>query len=681
MRHLLFGNLGYDALPFYSAIATGAASVVVLGALAVLGFVTWIKGWKSLWIDWLTSVDHKRIGIMYVVVSFVMLARAVVEAAVMRSQQAVAYNNPGFIPPEHFAQLFTTHGTIMIFFMAMPFLIGIYNFAMPLQIGARDVSFPAMNSISLGLTSAGAVLMMISLCIGKFSTGGWTGYPPYTELSFSPGVGVDYWIWALTLSSIGNTMTGINFAVTIYKKRAPGMTLFRMPLFAWTALCISILMIFAMPPLTVATLMLAMDRYLGMHFFTNELGGNMMNYINMFWLFGHPEVYILILPAFGVYSETIATFSNKRLYGYTSLVWATISIAVLSFTVWLHHFFTMGQDGNVNAIFGIATMLIAIPTGVKVYDWLLTMVRGRIRISVPMLYACAFMVLFVVGGATGVMLANPGFDYQVHNTLFLVAHFHNMLIPGLLFGMLSAYHYWFPKAFGFRLHEGWGRIIFGCWVGGFILAFMPLYIVGALGMPRRSQEFFEAVYRPYLWVALCGALLVLCALASMVIQLWTSIRDRQSLAVPAGDPWNGRTLEWSIAAPPPEYNFALIPQIDSVDAFHQAKKQHTAWRAPEHYYDIELPSNTPVGFVCCVASGVFGFALTWHVWWAVLLGAGVFFGAIITRSFNRDTFRIIPAAEIRETEERWLLTLRESPAIANDAMFTTANRGLVREPV
>jgi len=681
LRHFLFGELGYNALPFYSAIATVAASVVVLGAVAVVVFITWLKGWKSLWTDWLTSVDHKRIGIMYVVVSLVMLARAVVEAMVMRSQQAVAYNNPGFIPPEHFAQLFTTHGTIMIFFMAMPFLIGIYNFAMPLQIGARDVSFPAMNSISLGLTSAGAVLMMISLCIGKFSTGGWTGYPPYTELSFSPGVGVDYWIWALTLSSLGNTMTGINFAVTIYKKRAPGMTLFRMPLFAWTALCISILMIFAMPPLTIATLMLAMDRYLDMHFFTNELGGNMMNYINMFWLFGHPEVYILILPAFGVYSETIATFSNKKLYGYTSLVWATISIAVLSFTVWLHHFFTMGQDGNVNAVFGIATMLIAIPTGVKVYDWLLTMVRGRIRLGVPMLYACAFMVLFVVGGATGVMLANPGFDYQVHNTLFLVAHFHNMLIPGLLFGMLSAYHYWFPKAFGFRLHEGWGRIVFGCWVGGFILAFMPLYIVGALGMPRRSQEFFEAVYRPYLWVALCGALLVLCALAGMVVQLWTSIRDRRMLSVFAGDPWNGRTLEWSVSAPPPEYNFALIPQIDSVDAFNEAKKHRSAWRAPDHYFDIELPSNTPVGFVCCVASDVLGFALTWHIWWAVVLGAAVFFGAIILRSFNRDTVHIIPASEVRETEERWLLTLRETPAISNDAMFTTANRGLVKEPV
>ncbi|WP_456316336.1 cbb3-type cytochrome c oxidase subunit I [Swaminathania salitolerans] len=677
----MFGELGYNALPFYSAIATVAASVVVLGAVVVVGSITWLRGWRALWSEWLTSVDHKRIGIMYVVVSFVMLARAVIEACVMRSQQAVAYDSPGFIPPEHFAQLFTTHGTIMIFFMAMPFLIGIYNFAMPLQLGARDVSFPVMNSISLGLTSAGAVLMMISLCLGKFSTGGWTGYPPYTELSFSPGVGVDYWIWALTLSSLGNTMTGINFAVTIYKKRAPGMTLFRMPLFCWTALCISILMIFAMPPLTVATLMLAMDRYLDMHFFTNALGGNMMNYVNMFWLFGHPEVYILILPAFGVYSETIATFSNKRLYGYTSLVWATVSIAVLSFTVWLHHFFTMGQDGSVNAVFGIATMLIAIPTGVKVYDWLLTMFRGRIRLSVPMLYASAFMILFVVGGATGVMLANPGFDYQVHNTLFLVAHFHNMLIPGLLFGMLSAYHYWFPKAFGFRLNEVWGRIIFACWTGGFLLAFMPLYIVGALGMPRRSQEFFEAVYQPYMYVALAGAALVFCALASMAIQLWTSIRNRDSLRVFAGDPWNGRTLEWSIAAPPPEYNFARIPKVDSVDAFYQAKQQRTAWRAPDEYFDIPLPANSPVGFLCCVSGGAFGFALTWHIWWAVVVSALVFFGSIVLRSFNRDTMRIVPSGEVQETEENWLLALSETPPVANEAMFTTANRGLVREPV
>lgn len=385
-------------------------------------------------------------------------------------------------------------------------------------------------------------------------------------MQFSPDVGVDYWIWALTLSSIGNTMTGINFAVTIYKKRAPGMYLFRMPLFSWTALCVSILVIFAMPPLTVATLMLALDRYTDMHFFTNGQGGNMMNYINMFWLFGHPEVYILILPAFGVYSETIATFSSKTLYGYTSLVWASVSIAVLSFTVWVHHFFTMGQSGNINAVFGIATMLIAIPTGVKIYDWMLTMYRGRIRMSGPMLYASAFMILFAVGGGAGVLMANPGFDYQVHNTLFLVAHFHNMLIPGLLFGMLSGYHYWFPKAFGFRLNEKWGRAVFWFWSIGFVFAFMPLYALGMLGMPRRSQEYFEPTYLPYTIVAMIGALLITGALICMVIQLVVSIRERHATNVFVGDPWDGRTLEWSVSAPP--QNIISRPFQKSMIAMH-----------------------------------------------------------------------------------------------------------------
>ncbi|EHH67854.1 cbb3-type cytochrome c oxidase subunit I [Gluconobacter morbifer] len=680
MTSLLLGKLGFSAFPFYSAIATFAASMVVLGTIGVAGFITWLRGWKTFWTNWLTSVDHKRIGIMYVVLSLVMLLRGAIEAILMRAQQAVAYQSAGFLPPEHFAQLFTTHGTIMIFFMGMPFLIGLYNFVLPLQLGARDVSYPVMNAVSLAFTAAGAVLLMVSLCIGKFSTGGWSGYPPYTELTYSPDVGVDYWIWAVTLSSIGNTMTGINFAVTIYKKRAPGMLLFRMPLFCWTGLCISILMIFAMPPLTVATLMLALDRYMDMHFFTNTGGGNMMNYVNMFWLFGHPEVYILILPAFGVYSETIATFSSKTLYGYTSLVWASMCIAVLSFTVWLHHFFTMGQSGNVNAVFGIATLLIAIPTGVKVYDWILTMFRGQVRLTVPMLYACAFMILFTIGGSTGVMLANPGFDYQAHNTLFLVAHFHNMLIPGLLFGMLGGYHYWFPKAFGFRLHEGWGRAAFGFWVSGFVFAFMPLYALGVLGMPRRSQEYFEGAYLPYTIVALFGGLLIGAALLSMMVQLWISIRHRDELNVYAGDPWDGRTLEWSISAPPPEYNFAILPQVHSRDAFFAAKMDGTAWQAPETYHPIEIPTNTPLGPICCMSMAATGFALTWHIWWLALLGLMVFVAAIIIRSFNKHTTRILNAEEVSRIETRWLNAVRSTPSVTADQELTLHNHGLVRGP-
>jgi cytochrome o ubiquinol oxidase subunit 1 len=673
--YLLFGRLSYGALPFYSTIAAVAASIVVAAAIGVPILVTWLGQWRYLWSEWLTSVDHKRIGVMYIVLSLVMLTRAVIEAVLMRLQQAMAVDAPGYLPPEHFAQLFTTHGTIMIFFMAMPFLIGMINFVMPLQIGARDVSFPLLNSISLWLTVGGAGLMMVALVLGKFSTGGWSGYPPYTEAAFNPGVGPDYWIWAVTLSSIGTTMTGINFAVTIYKRRAPGMRLLRMPLFCWTALCTSILMIFAMPPLTVATGMLALDRYLDMHFFTNDLGGNMMNFANLFWLFGHPEVYILILPAFGVYSEVIATFSAKVLYGYKSLVYATMSIGVLSFTVWLHHFFTMGQSSNINAAFGIATMLIGIPTGVKIYDWILTMFRGRVRFSVPMLYALAFILLFTIGGLSGVLLANPAIDYQVHNTLFLVAHFHNMLIPGLLFGMLAGYHYWFPKAFGFRLDEYWGRISFALWVAGFILAFMPLYALGLLGVPRRTVEFFDAAYLPYTLVAALGAVLILGALGGLFVQLWLSIRRRDNARVFAGDPWNGRTLEWASSCPPPEYNFAVLPTVHERDAFFAMKTRGQAYSAPDEYEDIVMPRNSAIGVVIGIAASATGFALTWHIWWLAIVGFLAVWGAVVARSFVRHTTRVISAAEVRRTQERWLEAVSQAPCISRDDEFTPCNRG------
>ncbi len=674
--YLLFGNLSYDALPFYSGIATAAASIVVAGAIGVPALITWFGKWRYLWTGWLTSVDHKRIGIMYIVIAFVMMSRAVVEAGMIRLQQAVALDSAGYLPPDHFAQLFTTHGTIMIFFMAMPFLTGMINYVVPLQIGARDVSFPVMNSISLALTAGGAGLMMVSLVIGRFSTGGWSGYPPYTEATFNPGAGPDYWIWAVTLGTIASTMTGINFAVTIYKRRAAGMTLFRMPMFCWTALTTSVLMIFAMPPLTVATALLAADRYLGMHFFTNALGGNMMNFANLFWLFGHPEVYILILPAFGVYSQVIANFSAKALYGYHSLVYATLAIGVVSFMVWLHHFFTMGQSASLNAAFGIATMIVGIPTGVKIYDWLLTMFRGRIRFSVPMLYALAFLVLFPIGGLTGILLANPAIDYQVHNTLFLVAHFHNMLIPGVLFGMLAGYHYWFPKAFGFRLDERWGRISFVLWVAGFVLAFMPLYALGLLGMPRRTASFFDPVYLPYTLVAVFGAALILAAVGSLLVQLWVSVRRREETRVFAGDPWNGRTLEWGTSAPPPEYNFAILPTVHERDPFLAAKCRGEAYVPPQAYKDIEMPRNSATGVVIGVAGAAAGFGLVWHIWWLAVVGVLAIWGAVIARSFVRDRVRVIPAEDVKQTEERWLRALAAATRVARDEEVSQANEGL-----
>lgn len=670
------GKLSLSAFPTDSAVAMGAALIAIFGALGAAGYITWRHRWRYLWREWFTSVDHKRIGIMYVVLALVMLARALIEALVMRLQQADAINQPGFISAEHFGQLFSTHGSIMIFFMAMPFLTGIINYVMPLQIGARDVAFPVLNSISLALTAAGAALVMISLVLAPFSTGGWSGYAPFTELRFSPGVGVDYWIWAVTLGSIGSTLTGINFAVTIYKKRAPGMHLFRMPLFCWTALCTSILMIFAMPALTVATALLALDRYLGMHFFTSDGGGNMMVYANLFWLFGHPEVYIVVLPSFGVFSELFSTFSAKKLYGYTSLVIATMAIAVLSFTVWLHHFFTMGQSANINAVFGIATMLIGIPTGVKVYDWILTMFRGRVRFTTPLLWGLAFLVTFVIGGLTGILLAIPPVDFLVHNTTFLVAHFHNMLIPGTLFGMIAAYQFWFPKAFGFRLEERWGRVAFGCWVIGFYLAFMPLYVLGLEGMPRRSAEVFNEAFRPWLLVAAGGAVLIVMGLAALVMQLAVSIRHRARNRVMVGDPWDGRSLEWATSSPPPDYNFAQIPVVGGRDPFWRAKQSGIAYAALDRYADIHLPENSAIGPLLGGLGLAAAFGLVWHIPWLVMIGVFGALGAVIAWTFIPRPGRAIGADEVERTETRWHAAMVSATPVSRERECDPCNDGL-----
>jgi cytochrome o ubiquinol oxidase subunit 1 len=684
----LVGRLGLHSLPFYDllqdptpanlvngGIAGFAACVAVGGAVGVVALLTYCHRWRWLWSEWLTSTDHKKIGIMYVILALVMLTRAILEAILMRAQQAWGLGG-GFLSPDHMAQLFSTHGTIMIFFMVMPFLTGLINYVMPLQIGARDVSFPALNSISLGLTAAGAALVMASLVFGQFSTGGWFGYPPYTEASFTPGVGPDYWIWSLSLAGLASTLTGINFAVTIYKERAPGMTLFRMPLFCWAALCTAILMIFAMPPLTVATGQLALDRYLDFHFFSNDLGGNQMMFANLFWLFGHPEVYILIIPAFGVYSEVVSTFSGKALFGYKSMVFAIMCIALLSYTVWLHHFFTMGQGADVNAVFGIASMLIGIPTGVKIYDWMWTLFRGRIRFTTPMIYAVGFIVLFVIGGMTGILLANPAVDYQVHNTVFLVAHFHNVAVPGVLFGMLAGYHYWFPKAFGFRLHEGWGRFSAVCWLLGFMVAFFPLYALGLMGLPRRTVAYAQPVYQPLEMVAFGGSLLLGIAFCALLVQLYVSIRHRDENRVPAGDPWDGRSLEWACASPPPEYNFPAIPIVSDRDAFTAAKALGTAYRAPATYADIVLPRNAAIGPVLGGLGFALAFGLVWHVWWLVIAATLGVFAAVIVRGFARDLVRTLPSAAVAATHARWLAGVRATGPVTRAVETRPANRGL-----
>lgn len=648
----MLGKLSIDSLPLYSAIAFGGAMTEVVAGIVVIGIVLWLGKARYLWTEWLTSVDHKRIGIMYVVLALVMLLRGFADAIMMRAQQAIAANNEGYLPPEHFDQVFSSHGTIMIFFMAMPFLTGLINFVVPQQIGARDVAFPFLNSVSLWLTASGAGLVLVSLVIGKFSTAGWTGYPPYSGIEYSPGVGVDYWLWAVIVSGVGTTLTGINFLVTVFKCRAPGMTMMRMPLFTWTALITSLLMVFAFPGITVVGALLGFDRYLGMHFFTNDGGGNMMNYINLIWIWGHPEVYILILPAFGIYSEVVSTFSGKRLFGYESLVYATAAIGLLSFTVWLHHFFTMGSSANVNAVFGIATMIIAVPTGVKVFDWLFTMYRGQIRMTVPMLWTIGFIVTFVIGGMTGVLLAIPPVDYLMHNTTFLVAHFHNMLIPGALFGYFAGYTYWFPKAFGFKLDETWGKRAFWAWIVGFYLAFMPLYALGFMGMPRRMEHYDNAAWQPWLIVAAFGAFLVLVGIGCMVMQLYVSIRNREALADTTGDPWDGRTLEWATSSPPAPYNFAKVPMVHDRDELIW-RKEHGADAGKDDIASaIEMPGNTGAGVVIGIVAGIFGFAMIWHIWWLAVLSLLVIVATIVARSFSNDDEHGISASDISIQEAR-----------------------------
>ena len=678
------GRLGLDDLPltvFFGqpglseAIADGAGLLVIVAALGALLLLSIYRLWRPLWCEWLTSVDHRKIGIMYIAIGLLMLVRGVIEGVLMRINQAAAQGG-GFLSPDHFAQLFSTHGTIMIFFVAMPFIVGFINCIVPLQIGARDMAFPVMNQISLAMTAAGASLIMISLVIGQFGMGGWTAYPPYTELAFSPGEGVDYWIWAVVISGLGSLMSGINFSVTIYKLRAPGMTFMRMPMFTWTALCTSILIVFAMPPVTVSSLMLAADRYLDFHFFTNDLGGNMMNYANLFWMFGHPEVYILILPAYGIFSEISATFAAKTLYGYRSLVIATMSIAVLSFTVWLHHFFTMGQGASVNAAFGVATMLIAIPTGVKVYDWMATLWRGRIRMRVPMIYLFGFFMLFTIGGMTGVLLANPTIDFQVHNSLFLVAHFHNVLIPGVLFGMLAGVHYWFPKVFGFRLDARWGARTAWLWIAGFSFAFLPLYALGLMGMPRRASMWDDPAFVPWLIVSGAGALVILLALVALCWTFVTSIRHRETLAVPLGDPWDGRTLEWATPSPPPEWNFAVIPSVSARDPFYREKAAGAPFRAQLHYDDIELPAPTAIGMFFFVAATFFGFAMVWHIGWLAAVSALGLVAGVIVLGSRETRHTVILASDVARAENEWLQELNYARGVTRDEEITAANRGL-----
>jgi len=646
----MFGKLTWDAIPLHEPIPLFAAAVVVL-VLAGLLVLTTVKGWwPVLWGGWITSVDHKRIGVMYVLLALVMLVRGFIDALMMRSQLALAAGDArGYLPPEHYDQIFSAHGTIMIFFVAMTFMVGLMNFAVPLQIGARDVAFPVLNSVSFWLTAAGVLLVNVSLVVGEFARTGWLAYPPLSELAYSPGVGVDYYLWSLQISGVGTLLSGINLTTTILKMRTPGMGYGRMPIFTWTALASNLLIIAAFPILSATLGMLLLDRYLGFHFFTNEGGGNAMMYVNLIWAWGHPEVYILILPAFGIFSEVIATFSGKPLFGYRSMATATMAICMLSFMVWLHHFFTMGAGADVNGFFGVMTTVIAVPTGVKVFNWLFTMYGGTLRFETPMLWAVGFIVTFVVGGATGVMLAIPPADFQLHNSLFLVAHFHNVIIGGVVFGAFAGYTFWFPKAFGFRLHDGLGKAVFWCWLVGFWLAFAPLYALGLAGATRRMQHYPETGWQPLMIVAFIGALVILAGIVLTVVQLVVSVRARERLRDASGDPWDGRTLEWATRSPPPAWNFALLPQVEGLDAFWDAKRCNGGALVPaqgEGGRPLEMPKASALGIVVAFFAFVGGFALVWHIWWLAIIGLGGVIAAGLTRAWQTEHEFEVTLAEL-----------------------------------
>jgi len=646
----MLGKLNLQALQ-NGPIVLGAQISIMLAGLSVIVLLTYSKRWKWLWKEWLTSLDPKRIGVMYIIVAVLMLLRGVVDALMIRAQQATSVGaSHGFLTSDHFQQIFSAHGTIMIFFVAMGLMFGLINLIVPLHIGARDVAFPFLNSISFWLFVAGMALINLSLVVGEFSAAGWLAYPPLSGLAYSPGVGVDYWIWSLQIAGVGSLLSGINFVVTILKMRCPGMTLMRMPMFVWTVLASMIMVIFAFPILTATLTMLALDRSLGTHFFTADFGGNPMMYINLIWAWGHPEVYILVLPAFGVYSEVVATFSRKRLFGYTSMVWAVGSIALLSFIVWLHHFFTMGAGANVNAFFGIMTGVIAIPTGVKLFNWLFTMFRGRILFATPMLWFLGFVVLFTIGGMAGVLLSIPSIDFQVHNSLFLVAHFHMMIVGGVVFGFFAGITYWFPKIFGFKLNERLGSYAFWCWTIGFLLAFVPLYILGLMGATRRLDHYDASLgWQGLFVVAGVGALVISAGIGFQLLQFIVSFRQRKQNLDTTGDPWNGRTLEWSTASPVPFYNFAITPVVSDRDAFWAAKQANQKPDQPR-YTDIHLPKNTPMGMYIAGFSFLFGFAVIWHIWWLVPVALLGIMACVIIRVSDDDTSYYLPAAEVANIE-------------------------------
>ncbi len=669
----MWGKLNLSAIPWHEPLPLITSIILILVVLGVLILVT-VKGWwPYVWNEWITSVDHKRIGVMYCLLGVLMLIRGFADAIMMRTQQAVAINAAGYLTPEHYDQIFTAHGTIMILFGAMPIVLGFMNYLVPLQLGVRDVAFPTFNSVGFWLTASGALLVNISLFIGEFARTGWLPYPPLSEATYTPGVGVDYYLWAVQISGIGTLITGINIVTTILKMRCRGMSYLRMPVFCWTALASCLLIVAAFPIFTATLAMLTLDRYADWHYFTNTAGGNPMMFVNLVWAWGHPEVYILILPAFGIFSEIFPTFSGKPLFGYRSMVAATLFICIMSMVVWLHHFFTMGTGPAVNTFFGITSSIIAVGTGVKIYNWIFTMYGGRVRFEVPMLWSLGFIVTFIIGGLTGVLLAIPPADFVTHNSMFLVAHFHNVIIGGVVFAVFAGLEFWFPKVFGFGLHRGWGKVAFWCAFIGFWVTFTPFYVLGLAGMTRRLQHINVPEWAPWLHISAVGVGILAVGVIAQVLQLVVSIRDRHKLRDVTGDPWDGRSLEWATPSPPPFFNFAVLPNVEGEEAYWGIKLRavETQQLTPEpKYQPIEMPVNSSVGFFTAFFTSVFGFAMVWHIWWlAICALVAAFIGFVVFAWRDVHEFEV-PAEEVarvdrarRAAREAFLQRLAEQGAL------------------
>jgi cytochrome aa3-600 menaquinol oxidase subunit 1 len=636
------------AIPNPSPAIYAAMVAIGLTVIAIVAGLTYFKKWGYMWREWLTTVDHKRIGIMYLVSALLMLFRGGVDALMMRAQTAIPEN--AMLDAQHYNEVFSTHGVVMIIFMAMPFIFALMNFVVPLQIGARDVAFPRLNALSFWLFFMGAMLFNISFVIGGSPDAGWTSYFPLAGNDFSQSVGTNYYMISIQIAGIGTLISGINFITTILKMRAPGMKLMKMPMFTWTAFITNAIVVFAFPVLTVTLLLGTMDRLFGANFFTTTNGGMDMLWANLFWVWGHPEVYILILPAFGVYSEVISTFSRRNLYGYKSMVASIVIISFLSFLVWMHHFFTMGQGPLSNSIFAITTMAIAVPTGIKIFNWLLTMWRGKIKFTVPMLYAVGFIPIFTVGGVTGVMLGMASADYQYHNTMFLVAHFHYTIIPGVVFAMLAGLTYWWPKMFGYMLNERIGKWAFWFIAIGFNVTFFPMFFTGLNGQARRMYTYSEeSGFGPLNLLSFAGAIGLAIGFALIVYNVYYSTRYGSRNI--SSDPWDARTLEWATHSPVPSYNFAKAPHVDSIEAFWDYKQNdYPLFKADIE--EIHMPNNTGIPFIMSCVFFVWGFALIFSMWVPAIILTLVLFAFLAHRSFEKDDGHHVSVKEIEETENQ-----------------------------